>query len=211
MYPETINTKTKSVLAKIAELDFLKNFYLAGGTALAIQLGHRESIDLDFFTDEKFSVQSLKYKLSQIGNLMVDYEDEDTLNGTLDEVKISFFHYGYKQNFNLVRHDNIFLADERDIAAMKIDAISARGSKKDFVDMYFLLQKYSLNQLIEFFEKKYQNIQYNKLHILKSLVYFDNADNNPDPIMLVGFDWEKIKIFLEQEVKKTMDSFTKIN
>lgn len=101
------------------------------------------------------------------------------------------------------------MADERDIAAMKIDAISARGSKKDFVDMYFLLQKYSLSQLIEFFEKKYQNIQYNKLHILKSLVYFDNADNNPDQIMLVDFDWEKIRIFPEQEVKKIIDSFTR--
>jgi len=201
MYPETINKRTKSVLAKIAKLDFVQNFYLAGGTALAIQLGHRESIDLDFFSREKFSAQKLKYELSKIGKLAVDYEDEDTLNGTLDDVKVSFFYYGYAQSFDLVKYENIFLADERDIAAMKIDTISARGSKKDFVDIYFLMQRHSLSQLIGFFEEKYKNIRYNKLHILKSLIYFADANDNPDPLMLVDFDWEKIKTFLEPEVR----------
>lgn len=202
MHPETINEKTKSVLAEITKLDFIGDFYLAGGTALAIQLGHRESIDLDFFSSKKFSVQNLKSKLSQLGSLAVDYEDEDTLNGMLDEVKISFFHYGYDQSFDLVAYDRIFLADERDIAAMKIDTISSRGSKKDFVDIYFLMKKYSLNQLISFFEEKYKNIQYNKLHILKSLIYFDDADSDPDPLMVLDFNWEEIKIFIEGEVKK---------
>jgi hypothetical protein len=92
--------------------------------------------------------------------------------------------------------------DERDIAAMKIDTISARGSKKDFVDIYFLMQKYSLTQLISFFEEKYKNIKYNKMHILKSLVYFADADSDPDPLMLVDFDWGKIKLFIEHETKK---------
>src|SRR5574343_290050 len=104
MHPETINEKTKSVMEKIEKLDFVADFYLAGGTALAIQLGHRESIDLDFFSSKNFSVRDLKTKLSKIGKLMVDYEDEDTLNGLLDEVKISFFHYGYAQIFDLVKH-----------------------------------------------------------------------------------------------------------
>ena len=202
MHPETIDKRTKSVLEKIAELDFIQDFYLAGGTALAIQLGHRESIDLDFFSHKKFSVKNLKNELSLVGNLRVDSEDEDTLNGMLDDVKISFFHYNYNQSFDLIKYDGIFLADERDIAAMKVDTISARGSKKDFVDMYFLMQKYSLSQLIDFFEKKYSNIEYNKLHILKSLVYFGDADNDPDPLMLVNFNWDKTKSFLEQEVKK---------
>ena len=202
MHPETIDKRTKSVLEKIAELDFIQDFYLAGGTALAIQLGHRESIDLDFFSHKKFSVKNLKNELSLVGNLRVDSEDEDTLNGMLDDVKISFFNYNYNQSFDLIKYDGIFLADERDIAAMKVDTISARGSKKDFVDMYFLMQKYSLSQLIDFFEKKYSNIEYNKLHILKSLVYFGDADNDPDPLMLVNFNWDKTKSFLEQEVKK---------
>lgn len=205
MHPETISEKTKSVLAKITPMDFIGEFYLAGGTALAVQLGHRESIDLDFFSSKKFSVQKIKNELSRIGNLAVDYEDEDTLNGMLDEVKISFFYYGHSQSFDLIGYDGIFLADERDIAAMKIDTVSSRGSKKDFVDIYFLLKKYSLDQLIGFFEEKYKNIRYNKLHILKSLVYFVDADSDPDPLMMAEFDWEKIKTFLEDEVKKIME------
>ena len=105
MHPETIDKRTKSVLEKIAELDFIQDFYLAGGTALAIQLGHRESIDLDFFSHKKFSVKNLKNELSLVGNLRVDSEDEDTLNGMLDDVKISFFHYNYNQSFDLIKYD----------------------------------------------------------------------------------------------------------
>jgi predicted nucleotidyltransferase component of viral defense system len=202
MHTETINKRTKSVLAEIAKLEDIKSFYLAGGTALAIYLGHRESIDLDFFSPEKFSVRELKNRLSLIGALKVDYEDEDTLNGTLDDVKISFFSYGYPQISDQVPFEDVFLASEADIAAMKIDTISSRGGKKDFVDIYFLLKKYSLPELLTFFEEKYKNIQYNKLHILKSLSYFSDADNDPDPLMLVEFDWEKIKSFLENEIKK---------
>ncbi len=202
MHPEAINKKTKSILAKIAKLDFIDKFYLAGGTALAVQIGHRESVDLDFFSYTKFSVHKLKQELSIAGILAVDYEDEDTLVGMLDDVKISFFHYSYEQSYALVKFEDIFLASEQDIAAMKLDTISARGSKKDFVDIYFLLKKYSLNQLVEFFENKYKNIQYNKLHILKSLVYFDDANGDPDPLMLVDFDWNETKSFIEKIVKQ---------
>lgn len=202
MHPEAINKKTKSILAKIAKMDFIDKFYLAGGTALAVQIGHRESVDLDFFSYTKFYVHKLKQELSMAGILAVDYEDDDTLVGMLDDVKISFFHYSYEQSYALVKFEDIFLASEQDIAAMKLDTISARGSKKDFVDIYFLLKKYSLNQLVEFFENKYKNIQYNKLHILKSLVYFDDANGDPDPLMLVDFDWNETKSFIEKIVKQ---------
>jgi len=169
---------------------------------LAVQLGHRESIDLDFFSRIDFSVASLKNSLAEIGMLEIDYEEKGTLSGTLDGVKISFFHYGYEQLFPLLDYEGICLADERDIAAMKIDTISSRGSKKDFADIWFLMKKYSLLQLIEFFEKKYKNISYNKLHILKSLVYFDDAENDPSPMMLADFDWSEAKKDIEKEVKK---------
>lgn len=90
--------------------------------------------------------------------------------------------------------------DERDIAAMKIDAISSRGSKKDFIDIFFLLKKYSLEEIIEFFEKKYSEINYNKLHILKSLVYFADADNEPMPIMIQSIGWVEVKKDIEKKV-----------
>ena len=201
MHPETIDEKTESVLAKIKNLPWAGNFYLAGGTALALQLGHRVSIDLDFFSASDFLVQKIKTDLSGIGNLAIDYEQEGTLAGVLDGVKISFFHYDYAQLFPLVNYKGMFLADERDVAAMKIDTISSRGSKKDFIDIYFLMKKYGLKEIIALFENKYKNIHYNKLHILKSLIYFTDAENDPQPLMRADFDWEKAKKEIESEVK----------
>jgi len=202
MQIETINKETRLILKRIAKLPILANFYLAGGTALAMHLGHRESIDLDFFSAEKFSAAKLKEILAGAGELKIDYEDGDTLSGTLDGVKLSFFHYAYPQLFPLADFQGVKIADERDVAAMKIDVISARGSKKDFIDLYFLLQKYSLAELVDFFEKKYSQVKYNKLHILKSLVFFENAEDDPMPMMVIGADWNEIKIKIENETKK---------
>ena len=101
--------------------------------------------------------------------------------------------------------EKIGSADERDIAAMKIDAISSRGSKKDFFDIYFLLKKYSLQELIDFFEKKYSGIQYNKLHILKSLVFFEDAETEPVPVMLQDANWEEVKKGISIELEKLIE------
>ena len=202
MFKNAINKETRGVLEKIGSAGFAKKFYLAGGTALAIQLGHRESIDLDFFSTKKFLPREIKDELSSRGNLIVDYENEKTLDGSLDNVKVSFFHYDYRQLYPLIAFGKINLADERDISAMKIDAISSRGSKKDFVDLYFLLKKYSLPELLEFFEKKYLGIQYNKLHILKSLAFFEDAENDPMPVMLQDTAWEEVKKGISTELKK---------
>jgi len=96
----------------------------------------------------------------------------------------------------------IKIADEKDIACMKIDAISSRGSKKDFIDLYFLLEKYSLPELISFFEKKYSAIEFNKLHILKSLTYFKDAEDEPMPIMIKNTNWADVKKKIIKEANK---------
>lgn len=201
MHSETIDSRTKSVLEKISEKKIAGKFYLAGGTALAIQIGHRKSIDLDFFSKEEFSVPDFKSRLSKIGKFSLDHEDDQTLSGSLDAVKISFFHYDYDQLFPLVNFIGTKLADERDIAAMKIDTISSRGSKKDFVDIYFLLKKYSFAEILDIFSKKYSRIKYNKLHILKSLVYFADAESDPMPEMLIKTSWKEIKENIEAGTK----------
>jgi hypothetical protein len=95
-------------------------------------------------------------------------------------------------------------ADERDIAAMKIDAVSSRGSKKDFIDIYFLLEKYSLSDLLEIFEKKYAAIKFNRVHILKSLSYFEDAESEPMPIMLKPISWEDVKKKIVAETNRTL-------
>lgn len=193
MYPESIDKQTRSVLAKISATHIAKDFYLAGGTALALQLGHRGSIDLDWFSQQKFSNLEIEKTISGLGQFEVTGESEGAIHGSLDNVRVSFFHYDYKQLFPCIRFENINIADERDIAAMKISAVSQRASKKDFIDIYFLLGKYRLSELIDFFEQKFSGIKYNKLHILKSLAYFEDAEDDPMPIMIKPINWESAK------------------
>lgn len=202
---ESLNQQTKSVLDKISQSAICPDFYLAGGTGLAIHFGHRESIDLDWFSQKKLSGEKIKKTLSSLGELSLTGEDAETVHGVLDNVKVSFFFYDYDLLFPLVEVGGVKIADERDIAAMKISAISSRGSKKDFIDLSILLKKYSLGDLLEFFEKKYQKIRYNKIHILKSLTYFDDAENEPMPMMLEKINWSEVKSFITAEVKKNMD------
>lgn len=177
---------------------------MAGGTALALQLGHRQSIDLDWFSGQDFSNEKIKKNLVLLGNFKLISEENGTIHGALDEIRVSFLHYGYNLLFPLIKFENINLADERDIAAMKIDAVSSRGSKKDFIDLYYLFKKYSLAELIGFFEKKYKNIEYNKLHILKSLSYFDDAESDPTPVMVQDIEWGAIKKVIVDKVKKLL-------
>lgn len=202
MYRETLSPETRSVLEKISKQSFIQDFYLVGGTALALHFGHRESIDLDFFSAQDFSLEKLKKELSVIGRYSLTNEEDGTLDGMLDDVKLTFIRYEYPILFPLIDWDGVKLADERDIACMKIDAISSRGSKKDFVDLYFLLEKYSLSELFSFFEKKYSHIEYNKSHLLKSLVYFDDAEEDMSPKMLKDVSWETVKTKIREETRK---------
>jgi len=200
MHPETIDEQTMRVFEKIKKLDILKAFYLAGGTALAIEFGHRKSIDLDFFSKENFSSAELKKLLPEIGKVVVIGEEDGTLHCTIDGVKVSFLRYEYALLFPLVAFEGVLMADERDIAAMKIDAISSRGSKKDFFDLHILLKKYQLRELVGFFQKKFNNIQYNMLHILKSLTFFADAEDEPMPMLLVDEKWEDVKKVIVEKV-----------
>jgi len=201
MYQKIINKKTESLLEKLHKEKILKDFYLAGGTALALQYEHRKSIDLDWFNQKDFNTDKLKRKLSQFDKIIIESEEKNTLNLILSGVKLSFLNYPYKLLFPLINWQNIKLADERDIACMKLSAISSRGSKKDFIDLFFILKKYSLPELLKLFDKKYQNIKYNKLHILKSLTYFNDADNEPMPIMLKKINWKEIKEYIKTKTK----------
>lgn len=206
MYSETISPKTKRVLEKIGSGFLVRDFYLAGGTALALQLGHRQSNDLDWFSEQDFLNEKIKKSVALLGNFKLLSEEKGTIHGTLNEIRVSFFYYNYSLLFPLIKFEGINLADERDIAAMKISAISSRGSKKDFIDLYFLLEKYPLTELIDFFEKKYKEIEYNKLHIFKSIIYFNDAENEPMPIMIKKVEWETVKEKIKAEVKKIISN-----
>ena len=202
MHRETLAPETRCVLEKISKQSFIGDFYLVGGTALALHFGHRESIDLDFFSAQDFSLETLKKEVSVLGRYRLTNEEDGTLDGMLDDVKLTFIRYEYPLLFPFVDFDGVKLADERDIACMKIDAVSSRGSKKDFIDIYFLLEKYSLAELLSFFERKYSSIEYNKLHLLKSLAYFDDAEEDVMPKMLKDVDWDAVKEKILHETKQ---------
>lgn len=205
MHEKTINSKTKHVFKQITQSGIVKDFYLAGGTALALQLGHRVSIDLDWFSEKDFLLQDMIRQLEKVGALKVVGQEEGTLHVELDGVKMSFLRYSYSLLYQFVVYADANLADPRDIACMKLDAVSSRGSKKDFIDLYFLLERYSLDELLGFFERKYSGAKYSYANLVKSLTYFQDAEADPMPEMLESVSWEEVKENVEQKVREEVD------
>ncbi len=181
----------------------LDDAYLAGGTACALQLGHRISIDLDFFTEKEFDAKTTIQQLQKIGHFELEQESWGTILGYLETVRFSLFVYQYPVLFPTKDFNGIRLLDLRDIAAMKVDAISSRGIKRDFIDLYFICQGgLSLREILKFYDQKYRTLASNLIHIRKSLVYFVDAEASETPKMIKPVNWETVKSFFEREVKK---------
>jgi predicted nucleotidyltransferase component of viral defense system len=203
MSQEILSKKTKSNLEILKKSGILENFYLAGGTGAALQLGHRFSLDLDFFTKKDISPKELVEKIRKIGDLSVEKEAENSLIGNFQGTLISFLKYDYPLLFPKKTVEGIRVADIRDIACMKISAISSRGSKKDFIDLFFIIKEaITLKDLLALFEKKYKEIDYNMSHILKSIIYFEDAEKDAMPKMIVPVEWQAVKDFLKEEIKR---------
>ncbi len=208
MFEETLHTKTKSLLKKIGDFTSKKNYYLAGGTALALQLGHRISVDLDFFSQEPIDTGKLKQELNDFGfKYKVNSESKGTLELLIDEVKVSFMEYQYPMLNEFEIFGKYKLASVMDIACMKVTAISSRGSKKDFFDLWIILQKYTPLEIFDAVRKKYQGVDYSTAHLLKSLTYFKDAENDPDPILLVKTNWKEV----QKDITKKVNPIIKAN
>lgn len=203
IYTESLPKTTSEVLNKINQIGKLSNFYLSGGTALALQLGHRESEDLDFFTKKTFNPHLLQDELQLHGSLEQNMIEEGTLNTFMNGVKLQFLYYPYDLLEETIEWNKINISSVIDIACTKLITISMRGNKKDFIDIYVILQTLSLDHLLQKLNEKYKNVDYNKPHILKSLVYFDDADAQPMSRMHININWEEVKNFIIKEVKKT--------
>jgi len=180
---------------------FLDQFYLSGGTGLALQLGHRESEDLNFFNKQTFDPKKLLVELQTFGKLEGTELASGTLNTFLNGVKLQFLEYPYQLLEKTVDWQNIQVSSVIDIACTKLQTVSIRGSKKDFIDIYFLLKKYPLETLFKKSKEKYPQIDYNTAHILKSLSYFVDANNQPMPRMRQSVNWKAVKEKITQTVK----------
>lgn len=189
---------------------FKDDFYLAGGTALALQLGHRDSIDFDFFSLRSFSTEELFQKVEHVfkDHLVIKTQEaKDTLTFIADEtVKVSFFAYPYKLVKPLLDEDNFKMASLEDIGAMKLSAITSRSVLKDYVDLYFILHKISLDKLLDITKEKFPTVDTNP--ILKSIIYFEDIQAEPILFKNDEVEFETIKDYL---CRLVVDYFTKVN
>ncbi|MDP1689204.1 MAG: nucleotidyl transferase AbiEii/AbiGii toxin family protein [bacterium] len=208
IYPDKLPLKTRTLFLKLADTDFIRDFYLAGGTAIALFFAHRESNDLDFFTTKIFSEPLLIKDLNHIGTFMGERSGRGTLLGTLDQIKVSFFVLPYGLIEKPIAHKHLLIAQPIDLAAMKILAISDRGKKRDFIDLYYLATHIKpLDELFWDFQKKFGKYDYNLHHIIKSLVYFEDADNDEMPKMYIDLDWKIVKQFFINEKPRLAKKF----
>lgn len=201
------NVLNKNQLKIFPQLSFLEKlgFYMAGGTALALQIGHRTSLDFDFYNPKHFSPSFLYDKIENIFKYNAEKisQHKDTLLCKVEKVDLSFFWYSHKLIENPVNSQGILLASLEDIAAMKLIAISSRPAQRDYIDIFYLLKKFTIEEMFAFGYKKYPN--FNHYLSLRALTYFaDLEDSNKRPIKVLApdFSWEKAKDKIFAEVKK---------
>ena len=199
-HSEAIAAPSEATLRLLRDASLLGHFYLAGGTALALQFGHRLSQDLDFFAADMFDEQSLLQRLQTLKAFSLVAEAPHTLHTTIQGSRVTFLGYAYPALFPFLRFLDVAVADPRDIACMKVSAIASRGTKRDFVDLYVSARRFELANILKWFDRKYSQTHHNKLHLLKSLTFFDDAEKDPMPHMLVPLDWEEVKRFFVQGV-----------
>ena len=206
MHLDILDDQRSSLLPLVR--GFKSRFYLAGGTALALQIGHRDSIDFDFFSPESFDTAELFAECEKVfaGHVLKKTQDErDTLSILVDNiVSISFLGFPYPLIESLVVTENLDLASTTDIGCMKLSAITSRSAMKDYVDLYFILQSVPLSKLLDSTATKFATLDRNL--ILKSLVYFE--DIKPEAIRFMpGHELllDEIKGFLQKLVRDEVD------
>lgn len=190
LHLSTLDTTTLELLRKLQSIPALCKTRLVGDTALALQIGHRKSIDLDFLVN-RGGKDELVIALEQIGALTVLKESPRIHIYLLNNVKIDIVDYQYSWVDDVVVKQGIRMASLKDIAAMKVTAIIGRGTKKDFVDIAFLLRYFSMNDILDFYSQKYPDGSI--FMAMKSLAYFDDAEEDIMPYMLTDITWENIK------------------
>jgi hypothetical protein len=201
---EALTPATRQLFDRAASLPFIQDFYSAGDTGLALYLGHRFSVDLDFFSADPAALDSAQLeilrKFADGPDFSITYENHSTFIATWKQVGISFFRlqaYPIVQTPLLV--ETIPLATLPEIGAMKLAAIIKRGTRKDLVDLYYLLQKVSIEILFEIAAVKYGRVRSFPVCAIRALAYFADAEALPMPQMLDRTRWAKKKKFLEHQ------------
>jgi hypothetical protein len=201
---ETISPIMHELLSWIGRQPFATCFYLAGRTALALHMGHRRSVDLDFFSESdevhdrtrQALIQAFSARCAQV----IENVDGNLLLLT-DGLHVGFFSYGYPLLEPIQTVENVRLASLLDIGLMKLDAVIGRGSRKDFCDLYVIIRQISLPDILHAGERKYPQARDFQLMALEALLQFDNADRDHQPEMLTDVPWENVRHFFVEQGK----------
>ncbi len=199
LFTTTVKPELLELLNAMMNESTFDSFVLVGGTSLALQYGRRDSIDLDFFGNQPIDEDLFLSKLSLFGSVRWIKKSDNVLICSVNDIKVDLVSYQYKWIGPVIHVNKVRLASDRDIAAMKLNAIAGRGSKKDFIDLYFILQRFSLNEVISFYIEKYPDGSL--FMVLKSLSYFEDADLELSPKMYIDVQWDEIKAFISEQLK----------
>ena len=212
MYLKCLTPAARNVLKVIAPVVDEKGFVLAGGTAIALRLGHRLSEDYDFFTIRSFGPDRLHQAIIRLDlETTVLQEEPGTLTLLADGVKVSFFHYPYAFLEDMSKLYGVKVAGLIDLASMKLMALMQRGAKRDYVDLYWILRDIPFSKIAENMVKRYGSNRVNPLVVGKALVFFQDADADPDPEYLGNhIAWSKIKKYLADHVQQFVLDIQKV-
>jgi hypothetical protein len=211
LFKTTVEPTTLELLKSLQHRDYLKGFNLVGGTALALYLGHRKSVDLDLFSNFAFNASQLIESIQQDYPLQLYNTASNTIRGIIENVNIDIIAHLYPYINEPSVIDGIQILSVPDLIAMKLNAISVSGERsKDFIDIYFILEekRFSITDMLRFYQMKYN--QHGDMHILKSLIYFEDVDLSGWPFLLKKpyLKWTDVKKKIEKEVLRSLKELT---
>ncbi|MBI3615786.1 MAG: nucleotidyl transferase AbiEii/AbiGii toxin family protein [Candidatus Omnitrophica bacterium] len=210
---EAVPASVKKLLNQLAQAGIFREFYLAGGTGLALRLSHRRSIDLDFFSRtnrlDSDGRRELLARLKSFPGWKSEEAKEGTVHGQIGRVRVSFFWYPNPLVKPFLRRGPLRIASMEDIGLMKIGAIIGRGSRKDFVDLYEICQRIPLSRLFTLGEKKFKDSRDFILQALKALDFFEDAEGEPAVIAVNPLSWDWVKRFFAGEVRTLSPRYLK--
>lgn len=203
MHPKVLTRQAWTIVRQLTAKHLLDGWQLAGGTGLALQLGHRSSEDLNLFSSQAFDPDTCVHRLASLGKVMIQHRAAGTLHAAVDGIRVSFLQSQSEFLFAGTPYRGLTVADPRDIAIMKLVAVGGCGSRKDFVDLFFLFRSgVGLETTLDLLRQRFSGVDYNEYHLMKSLVYFDDAEAEPMPTMIRQVPWDEIKTTIIAEVRR---------
>ena len=201
---ETVTTEMRELLKWAGQQDFISPFYLAGGTALALQMGHRKSVDLDFFSQtdevhERTRQRIISAAAERDGQVIENVDGNLVL--LVDDVRVGFFSYGYKLLEPFEDLENVNAASMLDIGLMKLDAVIGRGSRKDFFDLYVIAEQYPLEELLQAGARKYPTSRDFALMAVESFILFENAERDVQPELMIDVTWDEVRGYFSEQAQ----------